>query len=590
MRITVGHHFELDAAGARVCALEPGYGWHPAYGGALSRQRGLVLKACVANLARPQLDSGDWAEDRIEVDDAVAAQPALRQIDLALGAMQPTRLVGQLGPAGNGHAFAQRAGALDEPWLGVARFGALHDPVATLFTPAVVEAAIDASHLSGVRAAGFDCDPGLALLAEGSCVDDAIAAYAALDGVGDDLACVWVAGRLAERARGVAASPLKRLRDEGVALLASDAVDVAVATSHLWVELQHACGRQSARPRREQSPRSCDPIHSFTIAAANSAGHARNGARSWTGPKNRLDRLALQWHYRGMGSCWNGFGARRSVRAWVVGVVCIVACGDDGVNTDGGSSGAPTTGATGTSAPSTGDSGTVGGSTAADDTDGTTGSATTAGDTTNTTGSEGGSTGDTGTTSETGETEGDSSGDTTGGGVCAPVAPQGDTCLVDDDCQISGDCCSCVAYNPMFGAPGNCGGGCGQSVCEQIGADSAVCSSGVCQVLGGSCDQTTVTCDRAVPACPAGELPQVVDECYTGQCLPVEHCDWVPDCSFCPGGEVCVITRTDECDQHACIPAIPKCGGAPSCGCEGAIACSSPFDMCAIEDGAVVCS
>lgn len=179
----------------------------------------------------------------------------------------------------------------------------------------------------------------------------------------------------------------------------------------------------------------------------------------------------------------------------------------------------------------------------------------------------------------------------TGEEVCAPLPGQGDPCMDDADCEMAGDCCSCIAYNPNLGAPGNCGGGCGQTVCEQLGVTEAYCDAGTCRVRGLSCDQTAVLCDAAPPACPAGELPQVSDGCFTGGCLPVASCDWVPDCSHCPMDERCVITQTAGCDQHACIPAIPECpSGPPTCDCLGAIACASPYDQCAIDGETIVCS
>ncbi|MEM9455103.1 MAG: hypothetical protein AAGF11_13055 [Myxococcota bacterium] len=200
-----------------------------------------------------------------------------------------------------------------------------------------------------------------------------------------------------------------------------------------------------------------------------------------------------------------------------------------------------------------------------------------------------GSTGSTGTsqTTDTGSETDPTTGEMM---ACDPIPPQGDTCVVDADCQIAGDCCSCVAYNPMMSGPGNCGGACGMNVCEQIGATQAYCDSGVCRVLGGSCDQTAVTCDLPPPACPPGELPQVQEECYTGSCISVAFCDWVPDCSDCPVDQFCVIRRTEACDQHDCVPFVAKCGGGgPSCGCEGLFVCQPPFGACLEENGAVVC-
>ncbi len=184
---------------------------------------------------------------------------------------------------------------------------------------------------------------------------------------------------------------------------------------------------------------------------------------------------------------------------------------------------------------------------------------------------------------------GDSGG--TGGDSCQPLPQPGDPCVADSDCEMAGDCCGCIAYNPMMGSPGNCGGGCGQTVCEQLGVTEAYCDAGACRVRGLSCDQTAVTCDAIAPACAAGELPQVADGCFTGGCLPVAFCDWVPDCSACPVDEHCVITQTAGCDQHSCIPDFPECPpGPPSCDCLGNVACQAPYGACAIDGDTIVCS
>jgi hypothetical protein len=278
-----------------------------------------------------------------------------------------------------------------------------------------------------------------------------------------------------------------------------------------------------------------------------------------------------------LGSSWRG---------WVVLAIAFVGCGDDApVDVDSGSSGGPTdTGSSGGSldasasaTESSGDAGSTGssGASTSSGADTSTGGSTAA-DTTATIGSDSSS----GT-------------DSTGGGVCESLADPGEwPCGDDDDCAIAGDCCSCVAYNPNMGSPGNCGGGCGMDVCEQLGLDTAVCTGGFCEVAGFSCDQTTVSCDGLPPDCDDGALPQVEGGCWTGECLPVEWCDWVPDCAACPDDQVCVIVATDDCDHFDCVAPIEECGlGPPTCDCFGAVVCEPPYAACEIDDdGAVVCS
>lgn len=175
--------------------------------------------------------------------------------------------------------------------------------------------------------------------------------------------------------------------------------------------------------------------------------------------------------------------------------------------------------------------------------------------------------------------------------ACVPLPQDGWPCAMDSDCEMAGDCCSCIAYNPSMGSPGNCGGGCGQTVCDQLGVTEAYCDTGVCRVRGLSCDQTAVLCDAVGPTCPDGELPQVADQCFTGACLPVAYCDWVPDCSVCPANSHCVITQTAGCDQHSCIADFPECPAEPpTCDCLGNVACNPPYGACAIDGDTIVCS
>lgn len=264
------------------------------------------------------------------------------------------------------------------------------------------------------------------------------------------------------------------------------------------------------------------------------------------------------------------------------------ACGDDtpaATDTDA-STGATTDTSAGDSDTSAGDSASTGTSASTSASD-SSGSPTTSG----VDGSTG--TGSTGTGSTGAGTTDGSSTDGTSGGVCEPLPPDPDgwPCMDDVDCEVYGDCCGCTAFNPNMGAPGNCGGNCPQDVCEELALDTAVCQGGFCQVLGLSCDQSAVLCDGLPPDCDPGTLPGVADDCWSGGCIPVEFCDWVPDCDTCPDDQICVIVQTESCDQFDCVPPFPECGGgAPTCECLGEVVCEAPYTTCAIEDDAVVCS
>lgn len=181
--------------------------------------------------------------------------------------------------------------------------------------------------------------------------------------------------------------------------------------------------------------------------------------------------------------------------------------------------------------------------------------------------------------------------DTDTGGLVDLCVPKldGFSCEVDEDCAIAGDCCSCVAYNPSMGSPGNCGGNCKQDKCSEWGLDAAACEAGVCVVKGKSCNADKVTCEIAVPECGPGTLPQVIGDCYTGECLALEACDWVPDCALCEGS-ICAITEGPGCTHRRCIEPIPECDGQPPCACLGQIFCQPPHDNCSEDQGALVCS
>ncbi|MEZ4450267.1 MAG: hypothetical protein R3B09_12390 [Nannocystaceae bacterium] len=178
-------------------------------------------------------------------------------------------------------------------------------------------------------------------------------------------------------------------------------------------------------------------------------------------------------------------------------------------------------------------------------------------------------------------------GDTGGVDLCAPKV-EGDACKQDSDCAIAGDCCSCVAYNPEMSGPGNCGGNCKQDRCSEWGLTEAACEAGICVVKGKSCNPDKVACDVVPPPCGDGTLPQVVGDCYSGACLSVDACDWVPGCELCKG-KICNITEGPGCTHHRCIEPISECDGIPYCDCLGQIFCQPPHSQCSQDGDALVC-
>ena len=249
----------------------------------------------------------------------------------------------------------------------------------------------------------------------------------------------------------------------------------------------------------------------------------------------------------------------------------LAACFDDGKTTAGSTADSNTTMSTGDTATQSG-------------------SASSSSSTTSTASSGGsGSSSSSSSTSSTSSTTDPTSttGGTGGVDLCKP-ALEGDPCDSDRDCAISGDCCGCIAYNPDMTSPGNCGGNCKSDKCDEWGLTSATCEAGICVVKGKSCDPTEVSCNSPQPDCDSGTLPQVDDGCYTGKCLPVLACDWVPDCDLCDD-LICVITEGPGCTHHRCEPGIAECEGEPPCDCLGSIFCNPPHSMCSQLKGALLC-
>lgn len=158
-------------------------------------------------------------------------------------------------------------------------------------------------------------------------------------------------------------------------------------------------------------------------------------------------------------------------------------------------------------------------------------------------------------------------------GCVPPSSGDGFPCEVDEDCAIAGDCCGCTAYAPASGSPGNCGGSCEMDKCEEWGISEAACVSGECVAQGLSCNQATVTCDAASPGCDEGFLPQVLDGCFTGDCLPIDACDWVPSCESCADNQACMHETRGGCDYERCVGPIAECQGQGPCACLGPIFC-----------------
>jgi hypothetical protein len=189
------------------------------------------------------------------------------------------------------------------------------------------------------------------------------------------------------------------------------------------------------------------------------------------------------------------------------------------------------------------------------------------------------------------------------GGAPAGGAPQGGTggeggnppdpaaeCTEDADCFLSSDCCEC-AGRPVGEAVPNCAKDCLIDQCTSLGAGqpqapAASCQAGRC-VTTFSCDAAPVVCLVVPPDCAEGSQPIVVNNCYSGGCMPALECQAVTDCAACTGDGVgCVVYSAFQQVEH-CVT-LQGCPEA-DCECSAASVCVDPFNACNEVDGNISC-
>lgn len=176
-----------------------------------------------------------------------------------------------------------------------------------------------------------------------------------------------------------------------------------------------------------------------------------------------------------------------------------------------------------------------------------------------------------------------------GGNGGAPPNPMAE-CIDDADCFLNSDCCEC-AGRPVGEAPPDCAIDCVIDQCASLSAGlpeapTASCQAGRC-VTSFSCDEAPVTCDIPTPVCGAGSQPIVVNNCYTGSCMPILECQAVTDCAVCTGDGIgCVINSAFQQVEH-CV----DLQGCPEgdCACSGDTVCLDPFTACNEIDGNISC-
>lgn len=148
-------------------------------------------------------------------------------------------------------------------------------------------------------------------------------------------------------------------------------------------------------------------------------------------------------------------------------------------------------------------------------------------------------------------------------------------CVTDDDCKLDNDCCGCNAA-PLDERFPPCPADCAQGMCDQWGIEQAVCRFGVCVVDELACNPADAICAVPAPACDDGFTAEVANGCWTGACVPVELCDWVPDCTACTEEEVCVHMLGGPgpvVAQRFCEPIPLSCNGTATCACIGDAIC-----------------
>lgn len=260
------------------------------------------------------------------------------------------------------------------------------------------------------------------------------------------------------------------------------------------------------------------------------------------------------------------------------------ACGDDGTTTQTTTTTTPMTAgsSSGGETPTSGGPETTAGTSQAATSEvsaSSTGSVTTATTTTDGESTAGAtSAGETTTGADTGETGG-SSGET----GSEPVVP----CVQDEDCTLVDDCCSCEPIGPGEEAPACDLPECFVTQCQPKGLGGAelACRFGRCTFVKVDCNPVNVICKSEPPDCTGTEVPSVdVDAaCWTGQCVPAEACDWVPDCSHCDEDELICVTKLQKGSFAVCEPKPVDCGDSDNIDCTcGQQVCdaSPPHTIC----------
>lgn len=113
-------------------------------------------------------------------------------------------------------------------------------------------------------------------------------------------------------------------------------------------------------------------------------------------------------------------------------------------------------------------------------------------------------------------------GDGSAGTTTAPPVPEV-PCAQDNECILHGDCCTCIALHRDQPAPEACPTDCERDACDVWGLSEVLCSH-ECRITLVECDPAMVTCADAPPDCEDGQLPSLLERCWSGHCVPQDLC------------------------------------------------------------------
>jgi len=121
-----------------------------------------------------------------------------------------------------------------------------------------------------------------------------------------------------------------------------------------------------------------------------------------------------------------------------------------------------------------------------------------------------------------------------------PPPPPPTTCDFDNQCQMGQYCApdhtcqsTCTCTNDQQAVDN------GYGWCDET---RNTCLPG--QDPAGTCGGAA-TCNTAMPNCPAGQVPTLIDGCYTGQCRDYASCDVTPVCTHINDSTNCLARSTD---------------------------------------------